>query len=132
MSVRSLRTFLLSMLIESRIKTPTTPPPGPKSEDGPVILARYPRSTLLALRDMPSAIQCECPNHVAELVERLCAFERYAKSCENRDDKDEQLHRTLWFATARARRIIKDALDQVLKHEGIIVEGGAVRRLSVT
>lgn len=130
MSVRSLRTFLLSMLIERHIKRPTTPPPGPNSEEGPVVPARYPRSTLLALRDMETAIQCECPNHIAELVERLCAFESYAKGCENRDDKDARLHRTLWFATARARRIMEDALDQVLKHEGIVVEGDVVRRLT--
>lgn len=129
LSVRSLRTFLLSLLIESHIQRPTTPPPGPSAEDAPVVAPRYSRAALLALRDLQSAIQCECPNHVAELVERLCAYEGYAKGCENRDDADARVHRALWFATARARRIMEDALEQVLKHEGIVVAGDEVRRL---
>ncbi len=129
LSVRTLRTFLLSLLIERRIKRKdSTPPPGPNAEDGPVIAQRYSRAALLALRDMQSAIQCECPNHVAELVERLAAFEGYSRGCENRDDKDAEVHRALWFATARARRIMEDALEKVLKHEGIVVDGDVVRR----
>ncbi len=130
MSVRSLRTFLLSLLIERHIKRPATPPPGPSAEDGPFVAPRYSRLALMALRDIQSAIQCECPNHIAELVERLCSFEGYAKSCENRDDADAKLHRALWFATARARRIMEEALEQVLKHEGIVVEGDEVRRIA--
>lgn len=132
LSVRSLRTFLLSLLIEQHIqkRPPTTPPPGPSVEEGPVMQPRYSRSALMALRDLRSAIQCECPNHVAELVERLTAFEGYAKGCENRNDKDAELHRALWFATARARRMMEDALEKVLKHEGIVVDGDVVRRAS--
>ncbi len=135
LSVRTLRTFLLSMLFEDRLqfrgrRTAATPPPGPSVEDGPYVAPRFSRSVLLALRDMESAIQCECPNHIAELVERLCAFEGYAKGCENRDDKDAKMHRTLWFATARARRIMEDALQQLMNHEGIVVDGDTVRRLN--
>lgn len=126
LSVRTLRTFLLSLLIERRMKTP---PPGPSVEEG-VIPPRFSRATLLALRDMKSAIQCECPNHVSELVERLAAFETYSKECENRDDVDAQVHRALWFATARARRIMEDALDKLMKHEGLVVEGTTVRRIT--
>lgn len=132
LSVRTLRTFLLSMLIERRVqaKRDTRPQPGPSAEEAPIIPQRFPRAALVALRDMQSAIQCECPNHVAELVERLAAFEGYSKNCESRDDADAEIHRALWFATARARRMMEDALDKVLKHEGIIVEGTTVRRIA--
>ncbi len=130
LSLSTLRTFLLSLLIEDRIgsKVISTPAPGPSVEGGPVIPPRYSRTVLLALRDLSSVIQCECPNHVAELVDRLMAFEQYSKDCENRDDEDVKVHRALWFATARARRIMEDALEALIKHEGIIIEGGTARR----
>ena len=137
LSVRTLRTLLLSLLIERRLQRPlasapaaTRPAPGNSLEDGPVVAARYPRAVLLALRDMSTTIQCECPNHVAELVERLMAFEVYSKSCENRDDADAAVHRDLWFASARARHIMEDALDRLLKHERLVIQGTKVTRLT--
>lgn len=70
---------------------------------------------------MRSAVKCECPNHLADLVERLQTFEQYSKDCENRDDEDARVHRALWFATARARRMMEDALVELAKHEGLSV-----------
>lgn len=130
LSVRTLRTYLLSLLIQDRIgaRTIDTPPPGPNAENGPVTAPRYSRPVLIALRDLSTAIQCECPNHVAELVDRLMAFEQYSKDCENRDDADARVHRALWFATARARRIMEDALEQLVKHEGIVIDVDGVPR----
>lgn len=157
LSVRTLRTHLLSLLIERRLhgaalpagsaaaarlaaperaapapprQRASTPPPGPSVEDGPVLPPRFSRNTLLALRDLASSIQCECPNHLSELVERLVAFESYTKDCENRDDADAEIHRALWFATARARRILEDALEKLMAHEKITVEGTRVIRVS--
>lgn len=130
LSVRTLRTYLLSLLIQNRIspRSAETPAPGPNAETAPVTTPRYSRPVLMALRDLSTVIQCECPNHVAELVDRLMAFEQYSKDCENRDDADARVHRALWFATARARRMMEDALEQLIKHEGIVIEGGVARR----
>ncbi len=77
-------------------------------------------------RDRRPQSRCALPRR----VERLVAFENYSKGCENRDEKDAEVHRTLWFATTRARRIMEDALEQLLKHEGFVVDGDTVRRLA--
>ena len=94
--------------------------------------SRFSRGALLALRDAASVIQCECPNHVAELVPRLLAFEEYSKTCENRDDADARIHHALWQATMRARVVMEDALEMLMRHEGFVVSGSSVTRLPAT
>lgn len=60
-------------------------------------------------------------------MQRLIAFEQYSKDCENRDDDDARMHRALWFATARARRILEDPLVELCAHEQILIDGDTVK-----
>ncbi len=80
---------------------------------------RFTRAQLGKLIEIQSAVQCECPNHVGELVAGLMAFEAYAEACENQNPKDARVHRMLADRTGRARLIMEDALSELIEHEGI-------------
>jgi hypothetical protein len=94
---------------------PTAPPP-------PIPLPKPQRFTpdqLGRLMEIASGVQCECPNHLAQLVSGLQAFENYSKQCENRDDKDREIHALLYRQTAAARDVMEEALSALVKHERI-------------
>jgi hypothetical protein len=91
-----------------------TPAPGPISKP-----ARYTPEQLGRLMEISSAVQCECPNHLAQIVTGLQAFESYSKQCENRDDKDREVHSLLYRQTAAARAVMEEALAALVKHERI-------------
>ncbi len=71
------------------------------------------------LREVDSAVDCECPNHMAQLVAGLVAFEEYSRDCESRDARDAELHAHLHRETGRARAIMERALLHLCQEEGI-------------
>ena len=104
--------FIIRNVLESarREVSPMEPSPNPP---------KYTREQLGTLMEVTSAIQCECPNHVAQLVDRLQAFERYSKDCENRDDADRAVHAALYKSSALARVEMEKALTMLIAHEKI-------------
>ena len=96
---------------------------GPQSADwqfsGPVAPRRFTNRQLSTLAQASTAIDCECPHHLAQLVGDLTAFEIYSAQCANRDDEDAALHRYLHQTTAHARSLIENALERVAEAEGI-------------
>ena len=84
----------------------------------PVAPRRSSNSQLAALAQASTAIDCECPQHLAQLVADLTAFEIYSANCANRDD-DAALHRYLHRTTAAARNLIETAPGRVADAEGI-------------
>lgn len=101
---------------DSSMSTPVTPPPiaMPKPQ-------RFTPDQLGKLMEIASGVQCECPNHVAQLVSGLQAFENYSKQCENKNDKDREIHALLYRQTAAARDVMEEALAALVKHERIQV-----------
>lgn len=87
--------------------------------DGPIAPRRFNNLQLMNLAQASSAIDCECPHHLAQLVGDLTAFEVYSANCANRDDEDAALHRYLHKTTAQARALIEAALERVADAEGI-------------
>lgn len=85
----------------------------------PAAPRRYDLPFLGSLRDMPSQVQCECPNHLAELLSRLGAFEQYSLGCESRNQADAQIHSRLYAAASHCREVLEHVLGEVLDHEGI-------------
>ena len=67
-----------------------------------------------------STIECECPQHLAELVGALSAFEIYSANCASRNKDDAALHRFLHRRTAHARSLVEAALERVAREEGLI------------
>ncbi|MBT8098916.1 MAG: MerR family transcriptional regulator [Gammaproteobacteria bacterium] len=113
-----------------RAYTPTTPAQrkDPHTTDtradawdfaGQLAPRRFNTSQLTKLLQASTAIDCECPHHLAQLVGDLTAFEIYSANCANRDDDDAALHRYLQQTTAQARAIVEVALARVAEAEGI-------------
>jgi DNA-binding transcriptional MerR regulator len=70
-----------------------------------------------------TSIRCECPHHLAELIISLARFEQYSSECENRSRDDAALHAYLHVTSARARSLLEEALERVVKIEGIDLAG---------
>lgn len=82
---------------------------------------RFSPERLGRILEITSKVQCECPNHVAKLVEALGSFEDYSRGCENRNEADRAVHAMLADASGRARVIMEEALEALLRAEGIVV-----------
>lgn len=90
---------------------------GPESaEPSPPL---YDVEQLIKFRSIPSAVECECPHHLAQLIEMLMGFERYSATCEQRSDDDEAIHRALRRGTGQVRMQMERLLQMVLEYEGI-------------
>ncbi|MBT8131517.1 MAG: MerR family transcriptional regulator [Gammaproteobacteria bacterium] len=74
---------------------------------------------LARLATISTDVDCECPTHLVELVDRLSLFEEYSASCENRNKEDAALHALLHAASAQARSLIETALDRVIEAENL-------------
>jgi len=66
-----------------------------------------------------STINCECPKHLADLIFKLSAFEKYSSECEVRNAKDAELHKDLENTSAKSRFLIEEVLIKLAKVEGI-------------
>ena len=68
-----------------------------------------------------SAIDCECPMHLAQLITKLVNFETYSSECESRDAQDAALHSYLHKTTSQARSMMERALARVVELENLTV-----------
>lgn len=132
MRLETLRAHLMPLVVRSVLDTgrqrepapvverPAAPslPPARAQVAAPF---RFNRAQLGKLLTVQSAIACECPNHVAQLVESLQQFELYSRDCENRDEADRAMHTRLADVTGRARAAMEEVLAELLVHEKIEV-----------
>ena len=84
--------------------------------------SRFSTANLVRLSSIDSAIKCECPQHLAELILNLSCFENYSEDCENRSEEDAELHRSLKNACGHSRNILERALQRVIEAEGLTLE----------
>jgi MerR family transcriptional regulator, light-induced transcriptional regulator len=80
---------------------------------------RYGDAFLHQLSQMPSQVQCECPNHLADLLAKLNAFERYSLDCESLNVKDAAMHAMMYSASGHCRELLEEVLRRLLVHERI-------------
>jgi DNA-binding transcriptional MerR regulator len=66
-----------------------------------------------------TAIKCECPPHLADLILSLCHFEEYSARCESQSREDVALHAYLHVTTAKARYLMEQALQRAIEVEGV-------------
>ena len=76
---------------------------------------------LAFLAAQSSAIACECPMHLAQLISRLVNFEAYSAECESRNPEDAALHAYLHDTTSRARSLMERALMRVVELENLSI-----------
>jgi MerR family transcriptional regulator, light-induced transcriptional regulator len=80
---------------------------------------RFDERALAELARTPTAVQCECPRHVVDLLLSLGAFERYSAECQHRSPADAALHRDLQRVAGTARAMFEDALARIARAEGL-------------
>lgn len=80
---------------------------------------RFSDVALLKAANLSSSIDCECPQHLSELIKAMISFEFYSADCENKDQASYDLHHHIYERTAQARAIMEDLLTSVLLQEGI-------------
>jgi hypothetical protein len=90
---------------------PAAPPP-----------RRFDDTTLADMAALSSAVACECPRHVSELLIQLSAFEVYSAECASQSADEAELHRYLQRAAASARAILEQALERIAVHEGLVLK----------
>ena len=79
---------------------------------------RFSASTLGRLSALSPKLQCECPNHIAQLLLDISAFEQYSLECEDGDLAERALHARLRIIAATARSLFEEAMITVAKNEG--------------
>tara|TARA_R110000850_G_scaffold48942_3_gene121030 strand:+ start:1778 stop:2752 length:975 start_codon:yes stop_codon:yes gene_type:complete len=83
---------------------------------------RFSNEQLTYLSSVSIDLKCECPHHLSGLISSLVSFESYSEQCENQSQEDARLHSRLHAATAQARVIMEDALQDLLTVEEIALE----------
>lgn len=96
--------------------------PAPAGGTGPIPERLYNADQLVRLTQAASAVECECPQHMAGLLQSLSAFETYSQECEDRNPEDALLHAFLHRSTAHVRRLMEEALRHLVRVEGIRIE----------
>lgn len=123
-SARSLRSNMLGLIVKHLTQSPvrTTAAPvesGMLRLEQQAPMRRYTDMQLAALQDVRSMVDCECPNQVADLVLALTAFENYSAQCQNKNEKDAQMHKLLARVTGHARAVMEYGLKELCAFESI-------------
>ncbi len=86
-----------------------------------------PDALALAARST-SRVLCECPRHLAELIQLLGDFEDYSGQCATDSPADRQLHDDLGAAARHARGEFEQALRRLAAEEGWALPQGLQRQ----
>lgn len=116
-----LRCQMMGLIARNLLRAPP-PPTEPDMSAAPNIEPPiYSNAQLGKLQQISTAVDCECPNHLAVLLQNLSDFENYSKNCENKNDEDAKIHRMLYEHTAQARALLERAMGRLIEHEQIEV-----------
>ena len=66
-----------------------------------------------------SNTNCECPQHLSEIIGKLVAFEKYSSQCEARNPQDAEIHTLLEEETSKCRHAFEKLLVAVANFENI-------------
>lgn len=89
------------------------------SQDWVVSPSRFADGALTDFAGLSSAIACECPSHLAGLIQQITHFENYSGGCSNRSAADAQMHIYLQRVAGAARMLFETALERVAVAEGL-------------
>ena len=83
---------------------------------------RFSQASISRLAALSPKLQCECPNHIAQLLLDISAFEQYSMECEDTDPAERALHARLRLIAANARSLFEEAMAEVAENEGLELE----------
>ncbi len=79
----------------------------------------YSDSELAAAAQLKRLVNCECPNHIVELINMLNHFEQYTTECAVDNWTDAAVHSCMYAYTNQARFLMEKALKGVLDERGM-------------
>ena len=106
--------WVRNVSLEQAIRAAGTP-----NADRKAAPKKYSDETLARVANISTAVLCECPRHVAELLTQLSSFEQYSQECLNKNLADQRLHEHLAEVSGQARALFEHALELIAAHEGI-------------
>lgn len=118
-SPRALRSSMISLIVKNLTRTDMTENAPKDLTKQPAPARRFDDQQLMQLQQIRSAVDCECPNQVSDLVMALLAFEKYSHECKNKNNDDARMHAYLERATGHARAVMETALSELCKFENI-------------
>lgn len=80
---------------------------------------RFDIDALTTLSTANNKVGCECPRHLAEILLMVGSFERYSAQCASKNSDDALLHKELGHAAGQARSILEEAMDRLVRAEGL-------------
>lgn len=83
---------------------------------------RFSNEALARIAGLSTAVRCECPHHLADLLFRVHAFELYSADCQDRNEQDAAIHARLHATAGQARLLFEQALAFLIESEGLEVE----------
>ncbi len=83
---------------------------------------RFSQASIARLAALSPKLQCECPNHIAQLLLDISAFEQYSMECEDTDPAERALHARLRLIAANARSLFEEAMAEVAENEGLVLD----------
>ncbi|MDF1820341.1 MAG: hypothetical protein P1U64_02125 [Alcanivoracaceae bacterium] len=118
LKMQDLRTALINLIVRDMTRRPAPAKQAVVPETPPPAII-FSEQELARLQEIQSAVDCECPNHVSDVILSLKAFEDYSKQCENKDDADAKMHEFLYRAAGHSRAVMEHAMRELCRFEGI-------------
>ena len=72
--------------------------------------------------DMGSALACECPRHLVDILAKVREFQQYELKCQNSSEKDRATHEWLYQAAINIDQMLSATIIQLARLEGMIDE----------
>jgi len=108
---------MLDWLKNLLLKEPQAITPDRKIKSPPQRM--FSNEALAYLSQIDNNVLCECPQHLAQILEQLTSFELYSLHCLSLSPKDEALHTSLHRVASTCRAMFEQSLLQVVQHEGL-------------
>ena len=118
LKMQDLRTALVNLIVRDMTARPTPAKQSLVPESEPPA-EQFTAEQMARLQEIQSAVDCECPNHVSDVIIALKGFENYSKQCENKDDADARMHEFLYRAAGHSRAMMEHAMKELCRFEGI-------------
>ena len=93
---------------------------------------RFDDAALTEFAGLSSAVACECPSHLAQLLLQISNFETYSGECANRSAADAKLHAYLQQVAGAARMLFETALEHVAIAEGLPLPPAKITKIGRT
>ena len=73
-----------------------------------------------------SVLDCECPQHLIDILNSIRDFKKYEQTCINKNDKDKETHEWLYEAATNLDQMVSNTIVQLARLENMIDENNEI------